>query len=154
MPLDKTPVMANFGNLLHAELIGFAGFIPENMYLTAPRFVTHDVSLKGPVRDAQNAFYRAFEAQGIDPDVPHNLSWDPAMILVQALRKLGTGATAKQVLDYLEPLHGVAGTNGIFDYRDGSQRGLGLSSVVVVKWDAAKKNWSTVSDIGGKARLK
>ena len=31
-------------------------------------------------------------------------------------------------------------------------RGMGLSSIVVVKWDPAKKNWSTVSDIGGKAR--
>jgi branched-chain amino acid transport system substrate-binding protein len=152
--LDNTPVMANFGNLIHAELSGFASFIPENMYLTAPRFVTHDVSGKGPVRDAQLEFYRAFEARGIDPDVPHNLSWDPAMILVRALRKLGPNATARQVLDDLEPLHGYAGTNGIFDYRDGSQRGLGLSSVVVVKWNAANKNWQTVSDIGGKARSK
>jgi branched-chain amino acid transport system substrate-binding protein len=152
--LDDTPVMANFGNLIHAELNGFANFIPQNMYLTAPRFVTHDVSRSGPVRDAQLAFYRAFAEHAIDPDVPHNLSWDPVMILVQALRTLGPTATAKQVLDYLEPLHGVAGTNGIFDYRGGSQRGLGLSSVVVVKWDAVRKNWSTISDIGGKARVK
>jgi len=152
--LDATPVMANFGNLIHAELNGFAGFIPKNMYLTAPRFVQHDVSGNGPVRDAQLAFYKAFAARGIDPDVPHNLSWDPAMILIQALRHLGTNATAKQVQDYLEPLHGYAGTNGLFDYRDGSQRGLGLTSVVVVKWDPVKKNWSTVSDIGGKVRMK
>jgi branched-chain amino acid transport system substrate-binding protein len=152
--LDATPVMANFGNLIHAELIGFAGFIPQNMYLTAPRFVQHDVSGKGPVRDAQLAFYKAFAAKGIDPDVPHNLSWDPALILIEALRHLGTNATPKQVQDYLEPLHGFAGTNGLFDYRDGSQRGLGLTSVVVVKWDPMKRNWSTVSDIGGKARMK
>jgi branched-chain amino acid transport system substrate-binding protein len=152
--LDATPVMANFGNLIHGELTGFASFIPQNMYLTAPRFVMHDVSGKGPVRDAQLAFYRAFKEHDIDPDVPHNLSWDPALIVVDALRKLGTNATAKQLLEYLEPLHGVAGTNGLFDYRDGSQRGVGLSSVVVVKWDPAKKNWSAVSDIGGKARAK
>ncbi len=152
--LEKTPVLINFGNLIHAELTGFAGFIPENLYLTAPRFVTHDVAAKGPVRDAQTQFYDAFAAQNIDPDVAHNLSWDPTMLVVQALRKLGTDATAKQLRDYLEPLHGVAGTNGLFDFRDGSQRGMGLSSIVVVKWDPAKKNWSTVSDIGGKARVK
>jgi len=76
------------------------------------------------------------------------------MLVVQALRKLGTDATAKQLRDYIEPLHGVAGTNGLFDFRDGSQRGMGLASVVVVKWDSAKKNWSTVSDVGGKARAK
>jgi branched-chain amino acid transport system substrate-binding protein len=152
--LERTPVIANFGNLIHAQLEQYAGFLPDRMYLTAPRFVTHDVSNKGPVRDAQLAFYRAFAAQGIDPDVAHNLAWDPAIILVDALRRLGTSATSKQVLDYLEGSHGYAGTNGIFDFRDNSQRGIGISSVVVVRWNPAEKNWSTVSEIGGKARSK
>ena len=152
--LEKTPVIANFGNLIHAQLEQYAAFLPNHMYLTAPRFVTHDVSRSGPVRDAQLAFYRAFAAQGIDPDVAHNLAWDPALVIVDALRHVGTSATAKQVLDYLESMHGFAGTNGLFDFRDGSQRGIGLSSVVVVEWNPAKKSWATVSEIGGKARSK
>jgi branched-chain amino acid transport system substrate-binding protein len=152
--LEQTPVIANFGNLIHAQLEQYASFLPDHMYLTAPRFVTHDVSGKGPVRDAQLAFYRAFTAQGIDPDVAHNLAWDPALVVIDALRHVGTAATPKQVLDYIESMHGFAGTNGLFDFRDGSQRGIGLSSVVVVEWTPAKKSWSTVSEIGGKARSK
>jgi branched-chain amino acid transport system substrate-binding protein len=152
--LEKTPVIANFGNLIHAQLQQYAAFLPDQMYLTAPRFVTHDVSRSGPVRDAQLSFYRTFAVQGIDPDVAHNLSWDPALVLIDALRHLGTSASAKDVLDYLEGLHGFAGTNGIFDFRDGSQRGIGISSVVVVRWNPERKNWSTVSEPGGKARVK
>jgi branched-chain amino acid transport system substrate-binding protein len=152
--LEKTPVIANFGNLIHAQLEQYASFLPNDMYLTAPRFVTHDVSRKGPVRDAQLAFYRAFAAQGIDPDVAHNLAWDPALVVIDALRAVGTSATPKQVLDYIEALHGFAGTNGIIDFRDGSQRGIGLSSVVVVRWNGARKTWATVSDFGGKPRTK
>lgn len=151
--LEKTPVICNFGNLIHAQLEQYAAFMPNHMYLTAPRFVTHDVSLKGPVRDAQLAFYAPFTAQGIDPDVAHNLAWDPALVVIDALRHLGTSASAKQIHDYIETMHGFAGTNGIFDFRDGSQRGLGLSSVVVVEWKPTKKAWVTASEIGGKARL-
>ena len=33
----------------------------------------------------------------------------------------------------------------------GNQRGVGLSSVVVVKWNSHKNDWSTISDTGGKA---
>ncbi len=150
--LEKVPVMTNFGNLVHAQLAQYASFVPEHFYLTAPRFVTYDVSTKGPVRDAQRVFYEKLRAKGIEPDAPHSLSWDPALILVDALRRLGTTATAKDLRDYLETFHGYAGTVGIFDFRDGSQRGVGLSSVVLVRWNPAKNTWSTVSEIGGKAR--
>jgi hypothetical protein len=114
--------------------------------------VTYDISMKGPVRDAQRTFYDALRAKGIEPDGPHSLSWDASLIFIDALRRLGTGATAKGLRDYLEGYHGYAGTIGIFDFRDGSQRGVGLSSVVVVRWSPERKTWSTVSEIGGKAR--
>jgi branched-chain amino acid transport system substrate-binding protein len=148
--LQNVPVITNFGNLLHSVLKGFATATPREMYLTAPRFVMHDVSRPGPVRDAQLEFYKAFSTQGIDPDAAHNLPWDATLILVDALRHAGPNATPKQVLDYLEPLHGFAGTDGIFDFRDGSQRGVGVNAVAVVRWDPKRSTWSTVSDIGGK----
>lgn len=144
------PVITNFGNMLHAQLNQYAEFIPREMYFAAPRFISRDISRTGPVRDAQLSFYRAFNAQGIDPDVPHNLAWDATWVVIDALRHLGTDVSGKQLQDYLETLHGYAATDGIFDYRDGSQRGIGLSGLVVARWDGAKKTWSTVSEIGGK----
>ena len=150
--LSNVPVITNFGNLLHGVLKGFASATPREMYLTAPRFVMRDVSRSGPVRDAQLAFFNAFSAIGVDPDAAHNLPWDATLILVEALRHVGADATPKQVLDYLEPLHGFAGTDGIYDFRDGSQRGVGVNAVAVVRWNPSRGTWSTVSDLAGKAR--
>jgi branched-chain amino acid transport system substrate-binding protein len=148
--LSDVPIMSNLGNVIHVQINQYVNILPKNIYFTAPRFIAHDVSGKGPVRDAQDQFYKAYAAQGITPDVGNNFSWDPTWILIDALRHLGTKATAKQVLDYVEALHGYAGTDGIYDYRGGDQRGLGLSSLVICTWDHAKKTWVTVSQPGGK----
>lgn len=148
--LANIPIMSNLGNVIHAQLDQYLNILPREIYFTAPRFIARDVSHAGPVRDAQIVFYKAYNAQGIDPDVGNNFSWDPAWILIDALRHVGTKATAKQVLDYMEHMHGYAGTDGIYDYRGGDQRGLGLSSLVICKWDHAKKTWVTVSEPGGK----
>lgn len=48
-----------------------------------------------------------------------------------------------------EQLHGFAGINGRFDFRDGNQRGLTLDSAIVVRWDGPKKQWVAVSGPGG-----
>ena len=149
--LENVPVITSFGNLLHAQLEHYASFIPDQIYLTAPRFVTYDVSGKGPVRDAQHVFFTSLRARGIEPDAAHSLSWDPSLVVIEALRHLGTTASAAALRDYLETYHGYAGTIGIFDFRGGNQRGVGLSSVVVVKWDSRRNAWSTASQTGGAA---
>jgi len=145
------PVMSNLGNVIHTQINQYVDILPKDIYFTAPRYIAHDVSLAGPVRDAQTEFYKAYAALGNPyPDVGNNFSWDPAWIVIDALRHLGTTATATQLRDYIEKLHGYAGTDGIYDYRGGDQRGLGLSSLVIVKWNHATKNWNTVSEPGGK----
>ena len=93
---------------------------------------------------------RTFAAQGFEPDVGNGFPWDPTLIVIDALRKLGTNADARAVRDYILDVHGYAGTNGIYDYRDGSQRGQGLNALVIVRWDPAKKNVYTVTEPGGK----
>jgi branched-chain amino acid transport system substrate-binding protein len=150
--LEAIPAITSFGNLLHSQLEQYASFLPNTMYLTAPRFVTYDVSGKGPVRDAQRLFFTSLQAHGIVPDAAHSLAWDPTFVVIDALRHVGTSASAAALREYIETSHGLAGTIGIFDFRDGSQRGVGLSSVVVVQWNPQKKSWSTVSDYGGGAR--
>jgi branched-chain amino acid transport system substrate-binding protein len=142
--LEKTPLMSNLGNILNSALAQYAPYMPEQFYATAPRFYAHEVAGKGPVRDAQIAFYKAFSAQGVDPDVGNGFPWDPTRIVIAGLRKLGTGGTTD-----MENVHDFAGINGISDYRGGDQRGQGLNSLVIVKWNAAKKHVETVSHPGG-----
>jgi hypothetical protein len=51
--------------------------------------------------------------------------------------------------DFIDHLHGFPGVYGIYDFRDGSQRGLAPSNGIVVKWDPARDYWVSVSKFGG-----
>jgi hypothetical protein len=101
--------------------------------------VAPDASLRpGPSMDAEKTYFAAFKAAGIRPDFATSLVWDPGMIVVSGLRALGTDATAEQLQKYIAGLHSWAGIDGIYDFRDNSQRGIGQSAMVIYHWDTAK----------------
>jgi branched-chain amino acid transport system substrate-binding protein len=104
-----------------------------------------DFKLDPAVAEKQREFYAAFKAAGIEPDVASELAWEPAGILIDALRKLPEGASAAQVRDHLEHLKGFAGVNGIYDFARVPQRGLDVENAVVTRWDANAKRWVVVS---------
>lgn len=143
------PVMSSPANLIRAQVLQYASFLPPQVYFVGGRLGSHDVVRPGPLRDAQNVFFHALTAEKVAPESTHVFSWDPALIVIDALKHLGTGATAAQIHDYIEHLHGFAGVNGLYDFRDGSQRGLGLSSAVIVRWDPAKSTFVAASSGGG-----
>jgi branched-chain amino acid transport system substrate-binding protein len=147
--LSNVPFMTNLGNVLNEALNQYASFMPNEFYATAPRFYARGVALNGPVKDAEVAFYNAFKAKNIDPDVGNGFPWDPTLIVIDGLRKLGTNTDAKSLLAFIESAHGLAGINGIQDYRAGDQRGEHITSLIIVKWDAAKKHVVPVSHPGG-----
>ena len=138
--LSNVPFMTNLGNVLNAGLAQYSSFMPNEFYSTAPRFYAREVAGKGPVRDAEVAYYKAIAAKHIDPDVGNGFPWDPTLIVIDGLRKLGTKTDAKSLLAFIESAHGLAGINGIQDYRAGDQRGEHLTSLIIVKWDPAKKH--------------
>jgi branched-chain amino acid transport system substrate-binding protein len=118
------PVLGGNGNLTYAQLAQYTSFVPKKLYFPSPRFFAREHIAPGPIRDAVDQFYAAFKATGVQPDNAHSFSWDPAMIVVDALRHTGLDATPDQVRAYIENLHSYAGINGLYDFRDGSQRGL------------------------------
>jgi hypothetical protein len=71
------------------------------------------------------------------------------MLVVEAYRKLGPDATAEQFQRYFQTLHGWVGIMGVYDFRDGSQRGIGANVGVVAAWNAAKRDFVVVSRLGG-----
>jgi branched-chain amino acid transport system substrate-binding protein len=148
--LDNLPVMSSLGNVIHAQMDQYTTILPREIYFVAPGFIARDVTPRGPVRDAQQLFYKTFNAQGIDPDVGNSQSWDPTLIIIDALRHVGTNATPKQILDYIEGLKHYPASDGYYDFTDGSQRGIGLEAVVICRWDPAKKTWVASSEPGGK----
>jgi branched-chain amino acid transport system substrate-binding protein len=148
--LDNLPIMSTLGNVIHAQLDQYTSIMPREIYFDAPGFIARDVTPKGPVRDAQQLFYKALNAQGIDPDVGYSQSWDPTLILIDALRHAGTTANPKQILDYIEGLKHFPATDGYYNFTDGSQRGIGQDSIIICRWNPAKKTWDAASEPGGK----
>ena len=57
--------------------------------------------------------------------------------------------TAQQLHTYILGLHSYAGVNGIYDFRDGGQRGIDSHAIVIDRWDAKKTGFTVVSRPGG-----
>jgi branched-chain amino acid transport system substrate-binding protein len=139
------PVGGGNGNVIISQLAQYQAFLPADLFFPGNIAVAPDSIGKGPIQDAQAVYFKAFRAAGIKPDLGYNIGWDPAMILISALRDLGTNASAQQVRDYILNLHGWAGINGIYDFRDGSQRGIGERSLVIDRWDKDRGVFVAVS---------
>jgi branched-chain amino acid transport system substrate-binding protein len=145
------PVGTTDGNMTHAQMTQYAAFLPKQLYIPAAEWVMHGSKTKREpaVEKAQALFEETFKAGGVEPDVASALAWDPTMVLIDALRKLGPTATATQVRDHLSKLKGYAGVDGIYDYQQVPQRGLDVNNAVVTLWNPAKKNWEPVSQPAG-----
>jgi branched-chain amino acid transport system substrate-binding protein len=144
------PIVASGGNMIYEQMAGYAGFAPAKLYFAATRGIAPDANLRpGPIMDAQKIYFAAFKAAKIRPDFATSLAWDPASILVDALRKLGPAATAEQLHTHIEGLHSWAGIDGIYDFRDQSQRGIGQNALVVYHWEPASGSFAVASRAAG-----
>jgi branched-chain amino acid transport system substrate-binding protein len=144
----EVPVATTDGNMTYAQMKQYAAFLPKDLYIPAAQWVTgYTPSIKLPAPEAakQKEFYDAFKSAGVQPDVASELAWDPAMILIDSLRKLGPNATAAQVRDHLKNLKGFVGVNGTYDFQKTPQRGLDVDNVVVTRWDPSAKHWQVMS---------
>jgi branched-chain amino acid transport system substrate-binding protein len=145
----NVPIAAANGNMLYQEMTQLHDFMPNELIFPAYRAMSSGDVRPGPIRDAQVHFFTALKAAGLRPDAANVTAWDPVMISIDALRHLGTSATPQQIHAYIEGLHSFAGVNGIYDFRDGSQRGISASAVVVNRWDPIKQTFVVVSSPGG-----
>jgi branched-chain amino acid transport system substrate-binding protein len=141
------PVAASNSNMVYDQLKGLAQYLPAQTFFSGPGF------LGGSTPPAQAAavkqFYSVTKDIGLTPDFALALSWDPAAIVVAALRELGTNATAEQIHNYIEKLRGYPGIMGIYDFTTGDQRGLTQKALTIMRWDIKKSEWIAVSRPGG-----
>lgn len=143
------PIVAVNGNMLYQEMAQFSSIMPNLLVFPSYRAMSEGDVRPGPIQDAQREFFRALKGADLKPDAASVTGWDPLMIVLSAYQKLGTNATADQIHDYIETLHGFAGVNGLYDFRDGGQRGIGSQAIVVDKWDPVKKAFIVLSKPGG-----
>lgn len=141
------PVATTDGNMTYAQMKDYAAFLPKQLYIPSSEWVQHRgvIKLAPAVEKAQKQFFDAFAAAGSKPDLAATLSWDPAMIVVDALRHLPAGASAAQIRAYVAHLKGFAGVNGLYDFPKIPQRGLNLDDAVVTRWSPTHKTWELVS---------
>jgi branched-chain amino acid transport system substrate-binding protein len=143
------PIAVSASNLVYTEMKQFAGIIPAGFMSAGVPALTPDSLPPGDLLNAVHQFVDAFKAKGLHGDLAQSIGWDPPLILLSAYAKAGVNATAAQLRDYIAGLHGFAAADGIYDFRDGSQRGLGERSGIMVKWDPAKDTWVAISKFGG-----
>jgi branched-chain amino acid transport system substrate-binding protein len=145
------PIATTNGNQTYAQMQQYQAFLPKDLIIPTAEWPAYSVLPPGPVKDALRTFYDALQQEGIKPDLGYSISWDPGLIAVSALRKLGTGASAAQIRDYIARLNGFAGINGVYDFPASPQRGLTVSNTVVTRWDPGKQTWVVVYGPGVKS---
>jgi branched-chain amino acid transport system substrate-binding protein len=145
----EVPIFTSSGNYNKQQLAQYASFMPRDLYFDGFTFQGGKVQGSAQVRKAYTDFTAAFKNAAVAPTSSSAYAWDPAIIVVSALKRLGPDATASQIRDYIAGLHDFASVNGVYDYRRGDQHGLGIDSVILVKWDGATGEVVAVSQPGG-----
>jgi branched-chain amino acid transport system substrate-binding protein len=143
------PVLTSAANEQPEQLKQYAAFAPKDMYFNGMLYYARDAIGKGPLRSEIDTFYAAFKAAGVNPTPDSGQAWDPALIVLTGLRKLGPSATAAQLRDWIGNLHGFAGSSGFYDFRSNDQHGLDSDAVIFVKWDPKRGDFFNASKRGG-----
>ncbi len=139
------------GNQTYAQMKQYKDFLPKQLYIPTSVFLPHEglFKLDPQVEAQQQKFHAAFKAAGVKPDNMSALAGSQASLVVAALRKLGPGATAKQIKDFMDSQTSFPGINGIYDFKSVAQRGLTVKNALVSRWDAAADGWIVVSEPTG-----
>ena len=139
------------GNQTYAQMNQYKDFLPKELYIPTSVFLPHDgmFKLDAGVEAQQQKFHASFKAAKVKPDNMSALAWDPANLVIAALRKLGPTATARQIKDYIDGQTSTPGINGIYDFKSAPQRGLTVNNALVSRWDPAADGWTVVSEPTG-----
>jgi branched-chain amino acid transport system substrate-binding protein len=147
----EVPVATTDGNMTYEQMKQYAAFLPKELYFPSAAWAARGANMQVPaeVKKAQDEFYAAYKSEGAAPDVAANHGWAPAMLLIDALRKLPANASAAQLREYLANTRSYAGINGVYDFQAVPQRGLSVQNAIVTRWDASHQAWETMSQATG-----
>jgi branched-chain amino acid transport system substrate-binding protein len=146
------PTATSASTFIYSQIKQYSSFVPKDLYFQGPSYTA---AIPRSPRSKQNLdeFLTAMKENGIPLDFQSGLAWDPALIIIDALRHLGNKATADQIRAYIAQLHDFPGIAGTYDFRiEGDQRGLTENDIIMLRWDNAKSVWTPVSKFGGMPR--
>jgi branched-chain amino acid transport system substrate-binding protein len=145
----QVPIAASPGNMVNAQMERMSSILPPSLIFAGVNGMVRNALRPGPVLDAQKAYYASLDGAHVHGDFGDLIAWDSTMIVVDALRHLGPDATADQVRSYILGLHGWSGVEGVYDFSDREQRGVGQNALFIAKWDPSEQGWVALSRPGG-----
>jgi branched-chain amino acid transport system substrate-binding protein len=145
------PIGTSSGNQISAQLDQYLAFLPKHLFIGSAIHPEHDgvLTLDPQVEAVQHKMYAALATHDLRADIATAASWDAGLIVVDALRKFGAGASAEQIRDHILGLTNFAGIDGIYNFKEHPDRGIGPESSTVVTYDPEKKSWVWLSKPGG-----
>jgi branched-chain amino acid transport system substrate-binding protein len=145
------PLATSTGNLLYAFMQRFGPVLPSELIFAGGPGMLVDPRLHLPpaVADKVAQRLKLYQAAGLKPDTSAETVWDPAMLLVEALRKLGPDAPAEKIRAYIAGLAAWPGVYGMYDFVHLPQRGLDVHNATLMRWDAAHLDFELISQPGG-----
>jgi branched-chain amino acid transport system substrate-binding protein len=141
------PTGSSGANLNYDTMKRFSSTLPTNLYFINVPGIAPDAVPPGPLKTAAASYYNTLKAAGLAADAGYLLSWDPGVVVIGMLKAVGFDATPDVYKQYLENLHGFYGASGLYDFRDGSQRGLDGRSDIVLRYDKSKAQFVAVGRI-------
>lgn len=143
------PMLLSAGNVTPSFVRQFGQLFPNDTYIPLMLYYARNDITDAATRAAINDMKYAAATQGVLADQLFISAWDPALLVVEALKKLGASASAVQLHDSMVTLKGWVGANGPYDFIAVPQRGIGQRAVVVVRWNPSRTEFDPVSKLGG-----
>lgn len=143
------PVLTTGGNLSYVQMETYKDSIPSNMLFAAIPSLVPEAVTDPAAKRAVMQFINFFRPSNVRPDIGYAVAWDGTVLVVQALRKIGANATAREIRDFINSQTRYVGSLGPMDFKAYPQRGLGKDTILVARWDPLKDRFIGVSKPGG-----
>ena len=140
----NVPTSGSAGNLSYAQLDAYKAFAPTELLFVGNAGAVQDPSARGSVKLAQERYFKALQSAGLRPEYLYSMAWDPALLYISALHRIGPDATPSQIRAYVVGVRDWSGVYGTYDFVKYPQRGLGPDALVLYQWDAAKSALSVL----------
>ena len=145
------PVAPTSGNQTFAAMDQWKSFLPKHLILASALYPEHEgvLQLDPRIEKAQHDMYAVLKEHHLKADNMVATSWDAGLIVVAGLRKLGPNARADQLKDFIANLTDFPGVDGIYDFKQYPERGLGPDASTVTTYDPKTDSWVWLSKPGG-----
>ncbi len=146
--MENIPTVTTNANAVYSELVHFESLLPKELYFPSGTIYLSPSNINNSAVRAQvTSFDAAINTAGGHVGDAWGLAWDPAQLLIAAIKKLGIHATAKQILHYMQNLHNTPGIYGLYNTSKTNHRGTSISSIYMTSFTG--KGFRAESGPGG-----